>query len=365
MKLLFLKTLRAMWHNKKAYLACIIVIMIGIMMFTAMSNLLVNLESTVNAYYRDYRLADIFAELSGMPKNRISVLESIEGIAEVYGRYILDARVLMPDYDNVCKLRLIGVQTAEKSTLNGYITEGSDIAAGSNDILVGSGFIAAHTLNYGDYLDVIVSGKIHRLRLCGTAMSPEYVYAIPDIGTLYPDTATFDIAYVDAAMLDLLTNNGGFVNHISFLLQPGYAFEDVRDDISAELEKSGLLRLYPQKDQLSFQVMDSELSELSAMATIIPILFLLIAAIILYIMLRRLVVQERTILGTLKAFGFSNSQILLHYIHYGLLTGIIGGIFGAIIGMFLSNYLYEMYMTFFNIPDLVSTISIEYFFSGA
>ena len=363
MRLLFVKMLRMIRHNYKVNIACVFVIMIGITMYTGMSNMSVNLKNSVQMYYREYRLADVFADLTGMPKSRLSVLESIPGIEEIHAYYSLDVRAIIPGYRNVTTLRLNGIDPGEQGGLNGYTFDGVPLTD-SNEIHLGLGFTDAHNIKMFDRVDVILNGQRHSLVVNGTAMSPEYVYVIPDAGMLYPDKAAFDIAYLDVADLERMSGQEGIVNRVSFQLEPGIKFEDVRGALSDRLKNYGLTRLYPQKDQLSYQIMDQEITQIHAMSTSVPSLFLLIAVVILYIMLRRMVEQERTILGTLKAFGFSGGQILIHYLQYGAFIGMAGGIPGAILGVFLSDYLFEMYQEFFNVPDMQPVIMAEYYLLG-
>ncbi len=80
-------------------------------------------------------------------------------------------------------------------------------------------------------------------------------------------------------------------------------------------------------------------------------LFLIVAAAILYIMLRRLAEHERTQIGVLKAFGYSNFKIISNYMLYGLISGLIGGLLGGLFGAAGSDAMYDMYILYFSIPD--------------
>ena len=364
MRLLTVKVIRAMWRNKKAYLACVIVMMMGITMYTSMSNVVVNLGEAVNRYYREYRLADVFATLDGMPENRAEMLMSIEGISEVNARLVTDVRVLIPDNDNTIRLRFIGVDPMANDTLNMYkIADGVGIADGQ-DIMVGTGFVEAHGLRLGDGISTVINSQNHTFNLCATVMSPEYVYAIPDISTIYADPNTFDIAYVDIRALENATGNVGVVNDLSFALAEGYTFDDVKEDLKYELESYGLRSLIPRKDQTSFSIMEMELTSISSMSQSMPFIFLIVAIFILYIMLRRLVEQERSILGTLKAFGFTNTEILLNYILYGAITGFFGGVLGILFGRAMSAYMFDLFVIFFKIPNIETIFPMRFIALG-
>jgi putative ABC transport system permease protein len=72
---------------------------------------------------------------------------------------------------------------------------------------------------------------------------------------------------------------------------------------------------------------------------------------ILYLMLKRVIEQDRTQIGTLRAFGYSSYSVLFHYLFYGIVTGLIGGVLGCIGGYFAANAMDDMYAIYFKMPE--------------
>jgi putative ABC transport system permease protein len=81
-------------------------------------------------------------------------------------------------------------------------------------------------------------------------------------------------------------------------------------------------------------------------------------------MLTRAIEQERTQIGTLKAFGYSNFRTLTHYISYGVITGVLGGIAGCLLGYYLMGVFVNMYAEFYKIPELAADIKMFWSFSA-
>jgi putative ABC transport system permease protein len=66
----------------------------------------------------------------------------------------------------------------------------------------------------------------------------------------------------------------------------------------------------------------------------------------------RVVKNQRTQIGTLKALGFSNRRILIHYIGYGFWISVIASIVGLVLGYFaIGNIFIGTEMDFFEIPN--------------
>ena len=68
------------------------------------------------------------------------------------------------------------------------------------------------------------------------------------------------------------------------------------------------------------------------MGSIFPVIFLAIAMLTILTTMTRLISNQRTEIGTLKALGFKKRQILIHYISYGFFVSLIGSIIGTILG---------------------------------
>ena len=61
----------------------------------------------------------------------------------------------------------------------------------------------------------------------------------------------------------------------------------------------------------------------------------------------------------MKALGFTDKEIVIHYLKYAAIVGLIGGFLGSIIGTALSGVMTNYYLVFFNIPML--TVKVYYY----
>jgi len=109
-------------------------------------------------------------------------------------------------------------------------------------------------------------------------------------------------------------------------------------------------------------LLTEELKGLESAARALPLLFLSIASVILYIMLKRMTEQQRGQIGILKAFGYTRTEIMFHYMSYALIIWFIGGITGGLLGFVLSYPFTSLYQMFFNMPRLYGKFSFIYLF---
>lgn len=115
----------------------------------------------------------------------------------------------------------------------------------------------------------------------------------------------------------------------------------------------------------SFSGLKNDLSSIETVGTAFPVVFLLVAVLISLTTMTRLVEEERGLIGTYKAMGFSNWAIYKKYLLYALSSSLFGGILGDILGFavlpsFLLGVLKELYI----IPDLTLRFDFIYGLMG-
>lgn len=67
-------------------------------------------------------------------------------------------------------------------------------------------------------------------------------------------------------------------------------------------------------------------------ASVFPVFFILVAALVCLTTMTRMVEEQRSQIGTLKALGYTNGQIIFKFMFYALSATILGALFGALIG---------------------------------
>ncbi|WP_042348132.1 FtsX-like permease family protein [Bacillus massiliigorillae] len=94
-------------------------------------------------------------------------------------------------------------------------------------------------------------------------------------------------------------------------------------------------------------------NRITSLASIFPVLFFLIAALVCLTTMTRMVDEQRTQIGLLKGLGYHNKDIISKYFIYGSLASVIGSIFGLLIGLQLfTRIIYNAYLTMFDMPKL-------------
>lgn len=109
----------------------------------------------------------------------------------------------------------------------------------------------------------------------------------------------------------------------------------------------------------------SDANSIQALGELFPILFLIVSVLISLTTITRMVEEERGLIGTYKALGFSNRQIRRKYIVYAALAALLGGIIGDIGGyVIIPSILFLVFKVMYNIPEYFLQFDIWYGFGG-
>ena len=366
MNKLMLMTLRDIKSNKGQYIAVILVVVVGITLYNAVLMSYRNLDNSVGYYYEEYRLPHLFAKFNRSSESIVAAAERIDGVIAAQGRLVLDVPMELPGFDDKIQARFVSVPASNDNALNRlYIEEGRYVSGNYRDqALVEKLFMEAHGLETGSMVYPIINGKKIGLSIAGIAVSPEYIYPVPSSRELMPDYERFTIIYLEHGFMQQLFGYEGVVNEVVVQIKDEALTDDIKKELEYAFKHYGLISVGDRDDQASYMMMDNELMGLETMGYSYPMIFLLIGSIVIYMLLLRLVDNQRREIGVLMALGLTKRSILFHYLGYALFVGLAGSVIGGLLGMWLSGSLTRYYLVFFNVPVLQVRIYAEVIIIG-
>ena len=104
------------------------------------------------------------------------------------------------------------------------------------------------------------------------------------------------------------------------------------------------------EDQPSNAALSLDLQEFAEISEIFPLLFLIVGALATYILLTRIVQNQRSQIGLMRAMGYSRRQVLMHYLGFALFIGALGAVIGTIAGYLLSELVTNLYVGLLGLP---------------
>lgn len=134
------------------------------------------------------------------------------------------------------------------------------------------------------------------------------------------------------------------------------------DDAKNEISKIEKCKWYIQDrlDNSGYNNIFDAIKTMSNISKMFPVIFYIVAVLISLTSMTRMIEEERIEIGTLKALGYTNVQIISKYIIYSLLACIIGGTLGMVVGLYLlPNIVWALYSMIYNIPKFYCSFRFD------
>jgi putative ABC transport system permease protein len=348
------KLVRDLWRLKGQVATIALVLSCGIMAMIMLRATWDSLLGARDLYYERTRFGDVFARLERAPDAIAARLERIPGIATLETRIVRDVMVPMPGEPDPIAGRIVSIPDDGTPRLDAlYLQRGRLPASGAPDeIVVLAQFAEAHGLSPGDRLPAVIEGRLRALQIVGTALSPEFVLAMSG-RDFAPDNRRFVVMWMARAVAAPALRMEGAFNDVVARLEPGASLPAVLDELDRELAPYGGLHAIGRDRQPSNYALANELAVLRTLALMIPTVFLLVAAFLVNVVVSRLVFLERTQIAVLKALGFSDRRIALHYLGLVALIVGVGAVVGLALGAWAGRWMTDLYGEFYRFPTRI------------
>lgn len=346
--------------------AIALVIAAGIALFLMSHGMLRSLDQTRLAYYDRYGMADIFAPVRRAPEPLIADIRALPGVAAAEGRIsapvLLDAR----GTDEPVSGRVVSLPDTGTTSINlVFLRRGRMIEPFREDeILLSEPFAEAHGLEPGDRISATLHGAKREFRIVGIALSPEFVYTIAP-GEFVPDDRRFGVMWMGYEALAAAFDLDGAFNEAVLRLGRGANPDRLIDALDRLLDPYGAIGAFTRADQISDKFLTSEFDQLRTMGTIMPAIFLGVAAFLLNVVVARLIEAEREEIGLMKAFGYSDREVAWHYLKFVLIMVTAGVLIGSGLGVWFGRAMAALYQDFFKFPFLLFRAGLDLFVTAA
>ena len=319
--MLFRKMLRDISRHKAQFISIFLMAFLGVFVFAGVGGESVGLEVNSDNFYEDTNLADGWIYSAYINDLFMYQVDCLGATTQMERQVVVDS---VADFDNDPDVTLHFVENNTISKF--YLLEGKKLDINDkNGVWLDKSFADAKGLKVGDKIKFEFENYTIEKEIRGLGYSPEYVYHASS-SSIIPDFNKIGFAYLSykAFPTDTVPYN---VLNVKFDGTP----ENYNDILSYHMD--GYYNSFVERSEhTSVSQFADEMDQHSMMGGIFPVVFILIAMLILLTTMRRIITHQRTQIGILKACGFKNRSIILHYISYGFWLVLVGAILGLILG---------------------------------
>lgn len=361
MRALDKKLFRDLWAVKGQVAAIAFVLGAGIATYVMAASTLQSLTGTQTRLYREFRFPDLFSGLKRAPESVVDRVAAMPGVTGVEARVVAPANIELAGYDHPVSGQVVSLPEREPVFNLLYLRSGRLPEPGRDrEAVISDGFAAAHKLTPGFTLGVTIAGRLKQLEIVGIVSTPEFIYQLAP-GSIVPDFKTYCVIWMQRQQLEAAYNMTGAFNQVAAALSPETRVEDAIQALDAILRPYGGLGAHGRRDQISHRYLSEEFKQLGTMATLFPTIFLSVAAFLLNVVIGRLMATQRGQIAILKAFGYTTTDMVIHYLKFTAIIVSVGLAIGLAGGAWLGRGLSNLYMDVYRFPYLEFSISPRVF----
>ena len=349
------KMLRDIRKHKTQFLSIFLMAFLGVFVFAGVGGESVGLEVNIDQYYEDTNLADGWIYSANINDLFLYQVDCLGATTQMERQLVVDS---VADFENDPDITLHFVENNTISKF--YLIKGEPLDINDEDgVWLDKSFADAKGLDVGDNITFEFEGFEIEKEIKGLGYSPEYVYHA-STSSVIPDFNKIGFAYLSykAFPMDTVPYN---VLNVKFDGTP----ENYEDILSYHMD-GYYSSFIPQSEHSSVSQFSEEMDQHRMMGDIFPVVFILIAMLILLTTMTRIIAHQRTQIGILKASGFKNRSIILHYVSYGFWLVLIGSILGLVIGpMTLPQLFYPSMSATYKMPSWDPAWSMNFVYVAA
>jgi len=328
-------------------IAVILIIFIGITLFSACVMSYKNLQIFKDAFYENYNFLDAYIDGIYLDSNDVEYINSLRGVSGAEGRMELEGLITLKNETNA-NVKVIAY--TDRHEINQLKLVTGEYLSDASQILVSKNFAEFNNLTFGNTITVKMLEKEMSLKIAGIVESPEFIITIKSRDYVTPSIEDYGIIYVSS---DMLRDTFGFpkdvFNQIHFKLDKNADIDFIEDTIDDKLGDR-FIYFTAREDQISEVMAREDISMIADIGYMFPIMFLFAAALVIFVMQKKLIDLQRKTIGVLKAIGYSNRIIISYYIKQSCVLGTVSSGLSILPSYFLSIYITKIYSNLVYIP---------------
>lgn len=369
MKRLNIKMIRDIRKNLSQFITIFLMVMIGVMAYSGIKSYMDGMTKTADTFYTQNNLQDLNVMGANFSCDDLENIKNIDNVKDAERKLSITGST---DNDKTLLLNFIESNNISKF----YIVDGEEFDYTKSGVWLDNFYAQENNIKVGDTILVKYETMELHEKVLGLINVPDHLYDVRDESELYPDRKEFGFAYVSSneipesyiksnAMKEMEIDDEEVFN----LYVPDFNYKDYivfnsvmvdvddlnkKNDVKNEIEDKieNAKAIIDIKDSSSYVAYQGEIDEGKTYVGVFSGLFLFIAMLSVITTMTRVVKKQRTQIGTLKALGFSDKKIILHYIGYGFWISLLASVVGLVLGYYLIGKIFiGLEMAFFEIPN--------------
>ncbi len=350
MRAIHRKLLRDLWAMRSQVVTVALVVASAFSGFAGSIATYHTLERARDDFYASARFGHVFADCKRAPRALEERILAIPDVTDASTTVAFDVRLNVPGVAQPLVGRLVGIGPGGERGLDALLIRRGRAPdpARTGEVVISEGFSTVRGLAPGQTLRALINGREQQLEIVGIGLAPDYIYATQ--GGAFPDDRNFGVLWMDRKQLATAFEMEGAFNHVSLRIADPRSERAAIAALDALLEPYGGMAAHGRDEQTSHRILAQEVDQWKVMGTLIPSIFLGVAAFLLNVVLHRQISTQREQIAALKALGYGNGAIAAHYLQQVAVVVALGIATGVGVGIWFGRAVSALYAEFFHFP---------------
>lgn len=325
-----------------------------------------SMEATYNESFEKYNIEDgHFIMENELDRGALEELEKEE--VRIYKDFYLEEE---GDYDNDGQRNATLRIFSDRTQVNKICLMEGALPVKDNEIALDRMHADNSSLQVGDI--ITVGGR--KLTVTGLVALSDYSALFLDNGDMMFDSVKFGVAIMTKTGFDRF-GDGNISYNYAWKYSKDYADDKEQKELSdafmKKVSRSGQLKSYiPRYLNQAINFTGDDMGSDKALMTVLLYVLIVILAFVFAVTINHTITREATVIGTLRASGYSKKELLVSYIANPIFVTIIAAVLGNILGytifkdisasLYYGSYSLPTYETRWNAEAFVLTTAVPF-----
>lgn len=337
------KVRRDVWRERWRFAAVAMIMAIGVAVFIAATDGYRNLDQSFDRSYAAQLLPDAVLTGPGAAGLRDAV-SAMPGRPLVEVRHQADVGIRVNGH--ALYGRAVGVPDSRQPSVS-LLDLRAGALPGPGQLVVEQHLADRYHLHPGDRVELLGRQGWQALTVAGTALSTEYLWPARSAQEVLTTPEDFGVVFLPDDELQRALSHAS--EQIATYARDRSAADALTTAAGRLAHETGL-QFISREQQPSFHTLRDDVTQFGTLAGLLPWLFLAALALGTYVLLSRMVLAQRVIVGTLLANGVTKGAVRGHYLGYGVACAVVGIPVGLVGGYFLGHWITARYTEAINLP---------------
>lgn len=340
MRYLNLKLIRDIRNRWQQFFSVFLMSLLSVLIFVGLQGAWHGLEKSLDSYIKNSDLPTVWVQASNLTENDVDKIKKLQQVQKVLQKVKLTAEI---DTGNKDKKYATVETFSDNSVVS--VLEGKKISEEASDFIwLDQSYADANHLKVGDSISLTLQGSSSQWKIAGFVQASDKIYFTGSLEYIAPNANNYAYAYLSSASVKKKIGNIAD-NYLEIYSNSN----DLRSDIETILGKK-LVSYYDQSTLVEVSEATDRVGQIRNLSYLFSFIFVLLAILAMFTTIQRLIENQIKEIAILKAIGYSNYQVNMHYISFGFWISLCGVLVGLVCSPFMSWFVLETQKSMFSLP---------------